>query len=311
MFDGIDVVTLPAAGIEDLLGLYCTGLGFTVLADRDITEPVLQQVWRLPLPPRREVLLGKPGSHGGWIRLVDVPGLPAPTPAGRPDREGSYALDFYVRGADRVEARISALGWRFHSEAQRYLLPGTRVMVRERMLEQPRSGLLHAIVEYRPGQTRCILGEDADQDSSEVVAAVFLTRHLQQATNFARDVLGALHYFSGSFEGPAVERMLGLRDGEGLQAALFRGPLSRNARLEFAATTAVDSARTPTAQPRVDAIPRMIAGCVVADLDGLAGKLSYGSHGVSTGVLSMADGSRRVGLASRYGAFFEFWDRTN
>lgn len=305
MFDGIDVLTLPASGIEDLLALYTEGFGFTVVTDRPVEDPSAQRLWSLPLPPRREVLLGKPGSQGGWLRLVDVPGLPEPRPARRPDRDGAYALDFYVRGADRVEERLAALGWGFRSEAQHYLLPGTPVEVRERMLDQRRSGLLHAIVEYRPGQTRCVLAEAPGEDCSEVVAAVFFTSRSAEATAFATEVLGARRYFCDRFDGPAVERMLGLGPGEGFEAALFRGPLSRNARLEFAATM------SPVAgsAPEPDAVPRVIAGCAVPDLDGLARGLADGRHGVSTGVLTTADGGRRLGLASRYGAVFEFWQR--
>jgi catechol 2,3-dioxygenase-like lactoylglutathione lyase family enzyme len=306
VFDGIDVVTLPAAGLDDLLALYTEGLGFTVVADRPVDDPVRQRLWALPLPPAREVLLGKPGSQGGWLRLVDVPGLPEPRVPGRPDRDGAYALDFYVRGADRVEERLSALGWGYRSEAQHYLLPGTPVEVRERMLVQGRSGLLHAIVEYRPGQTRCVLAEAPGEDCSEVVAAVFFTSRLAEAAGFATRVLGARRYFSGRFDGPAVERMLGLAPGEGFEGNLFRGPLSRNARLEFAATMAP----VPTAEAvEPDPVARVVAGCAVEDLDGLADRLADGAHGVTTGVLRLADGGRRLGLSSVYGAAFEFWQR--
>jgi len=303
VFDGIDVVTLPAAGIDDLFALYTEGLGFVVVSDRPITDPAVQKLWGLPLPPRREVLLGKPGSEGGWLRLADVPDLPPARPAARPDRDGPYALDFYVQGADEVEARVAALGWRFRSEAQHYLLPGTTVDVRERMLEQPNSGLLHAFVEYRPGQTRCVLGNANNEGecSSEVVAAVFFTSHLREAISFAEQVLGARQYFLGKFDGPAVERVLDLTAGEGFAAALFRGQGFRNARLEFAA-------KLPHGAP-ADPIPRVIAGCAVDDLDPLAAALASGEHGVSTGVCTMADGSRRLGLVSRYGAAFEFWRR--
>lgn len=308
MFDGIDIVTLPAAGIDDLLRLYTEGLGFSVVMDRPVTDSTYQRLWALPLPPRREVLLGKPGSQGGWLRLVDVPDLPEPRPAGRPDRVGVYALDFYVRRADQVEARIGALGWGFRSAAQHYLLPGTQVEVRERMLNQARSGLLHAIVEYRPGQTRCVLSETTDEDCSEVVAAVFFTDRLAEAAAFAEQILRARRYLSARFDGPAVERMLGLAEGEGFDAALFRGPRSRNARLEFAATVPPDPASQDVAARGTDPVPRVIAGCAVDDLDALANQLADAQHGVSTGVLTAIDGTPRLGLVSRYGAAFEFWE---
>jgi catechol 2,3-dioxygenase-like lactoylglutathione lyase family enzyme len=310
VFDGIDILTLPAADVGALERLYVEGFGFRVERVEALADPGWAKLWSLPDLPRRAVVVGKPGSRGGWIRLAEVPGLAAARPAGRPDRDGPYALDFYVRDPDRVEERIRALGWNFRSEPQRYLLPGTRTVVRERMLEQPESGLLHAVVEYRPGETRCVLADAVDQDCSEVVAAVFFTHHLAAATDFAEQILGARRYFAGRFDGDAVERMLGLAPGEGFDAALFRGRTSRNARLEFAQTMTTSGAEGASARPTTapDAVPRVIAGCATDDLDGLADRLADGVYGVSTGVITV-DGRRRLGLRSAFGAAFEFWER--
>src|SRR6185312_2129916 len=132
---------LPVSDLDPLERLYVEGLGFGVVERADRVDGGWQQVWSLPAAPTRLRLLGKPGSTGGWIRLVEVPGLPPAVPAGRPDREGPYALDFYLRGADAVEERLTRLGWTFRSEPQHYPLPGTDTMVRERMLQQPVSGL--------------------------------------------------------------------------------------------------------------------------------------------------------------------------
>lgn len=306
MFDGIDVITLPVRELAPLERLYVAGLGFRLVEQADRVDPAWQAVWSLPAAPTRLRLLGKPGSQGGWIRLVEVPDLPPAVPAGRPDHEGPYALDFYLRGADDVEERLAGLGWTFRSEPQHYPLPGTNTMVRERMLLQPLSGLVHALVEHRPGQTRCVLAEAAEEDSSEVVAVVFFTCELAAATRFAQDVLGARPYFTGRFDGAAVERMLGLAPDEGFEAALFRGPRSRNARLEFAAVLpAADS----SAARACDRAPRVVAGCAVDDLAILGERLADGVHGTATTVTAPDDGSRRIALVSRYGATFEFWQR--
>lgn len=307
MFDGIDIVTLPAADITPLLDLYEKRYGFTVMGDHPVTDPGWRRVWGLPAPPRRAVLLGKPRSAGGWIRLVEVPGLPPARLRARPDRVGPLALDFYLRDPDAVEAAIAAAGWGFRSEAVHYPLPGTDVQVRERMLEQPVSGLLHAMVGYRPGQTRCVLGVDAEARASEVVACVFVTDRFAEAKRFAEEVLGARRYFEGRFDHPAVARMLGLAPGEGFAAALFRGPASRNARLEFAQAMPPQEGTPPP-----DPVPRVIAGCAMDDLPALERALAGGAHGRSTGILTLRDGDRtvrRIGLVSRYGAAFEFWQR--
>jgi catechol 2,3-dioxygenase-like lactoylglutathione lyase family enzyme len=306
VFDGIDVVTLPAVDIEPLLDLYVDLLGFEDLGAEPVGD-TWQVVWGLPSSPVRARLLGKPGSAGGWIRLVEVPSLPRPGLTTRADRIGPLALDFYLRDPERVERRLEEGGWQFLTEAVRYPLPGTDVEVRERMLVQPVSGLVHATVLHRPRQTRCILDQAPEHDTSEVVACVFVTDDFTGACAFAEDVLGGHRYFDGRFDGPAVERMLDLGPGEGFRAALFRGPASRNARLEFAERRAPDS-ETPSSETW----PTVVAGCAVDDLDALAGRLAGGTHGESTGLLTVetAKGtSRRLGLRSSYGAAFEFWQR--
>ena len=300
-FDGIRTLVLPVADLGPLQELYIDLLGFHPTGQVDSPDPAWQQLWGLPVAPTRVVSLERPGGTGGGITLVKAPGLPGPEPAGLPDRAGPYALDLYLRGADVVEERLSRAGWGFRSEPVHYALPGTVVPVRERMLEQPWSGLLHALVEYREKGTRCALDDDRHGDVSEVVAAVFLTDRLEEALSFASDVLGGQVYFRGVFEGDAVEELLGLPAGAGLDAGLLRGPASRNARLEFARPTpAAEGLRAP------DPVPRVIAGWEVDDLDALVPRLA--GHGTTTGVVTV-DGRRHVGLASVYGARFDLVER--
>ena len=299
MFDGLDEVVLPAADIEQLLRLYVELFQFTEISTDSSPDPALQQLWGLPEAPTRTVSLGKPNSHGGWLRLVEVPGLSAPEPAGRPDRIGPYALDFYLRDSATVEDRISEGGWSFVTPAVHYSLPGTDIPVRERMLVQSPSGLLHACVQYRPRGTRCVIDHDPLEDTSEVVAAVFFTDQFEAANKFAREVLGANRYFEGRFDGPEVEQMLMLEPGEGFRAALFRGPLSRNARLEFAEVV-------PGGVREPEQVPRAIAVCAMPDLDLLNEQLSCGDHGEITAMAEI-DGVRHLGLDSRYGARFDFF----
>ena len=307
MFDGIDVVTLPAADIDPLLHLYRDLLGFEDRGPVPVGGP-WQAVWGLPESPSRGRMLEKAGSAGGSIRLVEVPGLAVPPLTSRADRVGPLALDFYFRDPEAVERRLEDSGWRFLTDAVRYPLPGTDIEVRERMLVQAVSGLLHATVLHRPGQTRCVLDRAPDQDTSEVVACVFVTDDFAGACVFAEQVLGARRYFTGRFEGPAVERMLRLEPGEGFRASLFRGPGSRNARLEFA-----ECMEAVTSAPPSDDWHTVVAGCAVDDLDHLHGRLADGSHGDCTEIVTVATPTgpvRRIGLRSRYGAAFEFWQRT-
>ena len=302
MFDGIRTLVLPVADLGPLQDLYVDLLGFRPTGQVDPSpDPAWQRLWGLPVAPTRVARLERPGSTGGGITLVEAPGLPAPEPAGRPDRAGPYALDLYLRGADAVEQRLAGAGWGFRSGPVHYALPGTDLPVRERMLEQRCSGLVHALVEYREKGTRCALDHDPDGDVSEVVAAVFLTDRLEEALAFASDVLGGRVYFRGVFEGPAVEELLGLPAGGGLDAGLLRGPASHNARLEFARPTPAGGGLRAA-----DPVPRLIAGWEVDDLDALVPRLA--GHGTTTGVVTV-DGRRHVGLASVYGARFDLVER--
>ncbi|GAA1846400.1 hypothetical protein [Actinomadura bangladeshensis] len=303
MFDGIDIVVLPAADIGPLLDLYADAMGFEVIEEGSVQEPALRaRLWGLPSPPAESVLLGKPQSKGGWIRLVEVPGLPRPDAAGLPDRPGPYALDFYLRRPDATEDAVGKQGWTFVSDPVDYLLPGTEYPVRERLLDQTRSGLRHAFVQYREGRTRCVLGERPEEDVSEVNAVVFATADLPGARAFVEDVLGGRIYFDDRFDGPGVEQLLGLAPGDGFDAVIARGPASRNARLEFLQHVVPAAHRPPHAYPRV------VAGCAMDDLEALAARLAAGDHGASTGIVETAEGPR-LGLRSRYGASFEFWQR--
>lgn len=88
--------------------------------------------------------------------------------------------------------------------------------------------------------------------------------------------------------------------GERLDAALFRGPRSRNARLEFA--------WRPTAEAVAPSDPdRVVIGIETDDLAGLEQRLDGDGHG-QLGARVDADlfGRRRTGrvLVSAYGATF-------
>lgn len=274
-FDGLDFVVLTVPNADPLVGLYGDLLGFTVASDTSPAPVGATDLLGVSTEVTRIVHLRRGADAGGDIMLVETPALP-PEPQRVPQRQaGVYALDFYLRDAAATERAIADAGWELVSEAVHYDLPGTAIPVRERMLVQHHSGLLHALVQHRPGGTRSVLGTDAGS-CSEVVAVVVLTADLPGARRFATEVLKGQEYFTGTFSGPAVEEMLGYAPGEGLEASLYRGPESRNARLEFARP--VDSAGRPLALPPRPA-RRVQPGLLVDDLDALLARLASGEHG--------------------------------
>ena len=296
MFDGIDTVFLPAGDADSLRGLYRDVLGFQLVDVDESPDPGWREALALPASPERIDLLAKPGATGGAIALVQTPGLADVGHPGSPGRRGPYALDFYARDMPDLERRLEEAGWGFTSEAVHYDLPGTDIPVRERMLIQPVSGLLHAIVQHRPMGTRSILGTVETEECSEVVAAVCLTPDLAPAREFATECLGGREYFHGAFQGPAVERMLDMGPGDRLDGALFRGPTSANARLEFAwRPNARPADPTPT--------PRVVLGLRMPT----DGADAWSAHGAAGDPLTVRWGRRELHVrrfASRYDAVF-------
>ncbi|WP_296606768.1 hypothetical protein [Nocardioides sp.] len=290
--DGLDFVVQAVPDAGPVVGLYADLLGFEVARDQE-PDPAATRLLGLPGVATRSVHLRRGSGIGGDVVVVEIPTL-EPEPRRVPERRaGVYALDFYLRDAAATERALSEAGWAFVSEAVHYDLPGTDIPVRERMLVQHHSGLLHALVQHRPRGTRSVLGTDEDGWSSEVVAVVVLTSDLPAARRFAAEVLGGHEYFAGTFAGPAIEEMLEYDAGEGLEASLYRGPGSRNARLEFARP--VDGSGRPLPLPsRPDR--RVQPGIVVHDLDALLSRLDDGEHGrvAAVGDVDLLGPSRRA-----------------
>lgn len=292
-FDGLDFVVLAVPDAQPVAALYAELLGFEVITDHTPALAGTTRLLGLPGDATRAVHLQRGAGVGGDVVVVEVPTIEPEPPRSPARRAGVYALDFYLRDAAATEHAMTDAGWRFVSEAVHYDLPGTTIPVRERMLVQHHSGLLHALVQHRPGGTRSVLGIDESGWSSEVVAVVVLTTDLPAARRFAAEVLGGHEYFTGTFEGPAVEEMLCYAPGEGLEASLYRGSGSRNARLEFARP--VDGLGRPLPLPaRPDR--RVQPGLLVHDLDALLARLGSGEHGLvaAVGHVDWLGSSRRA-----------------
>ena len=233
VFDGVDPVTLCTPDAAKAVALYRDGLGFQVVSESVWPAQPWRQVWKLPPGPDLQVVeLGKPRAHGGGIRIVSVPELPVVHGGRLPNLPGPYAWDFYVRDMQACVQRIKNLGWVFRSEPQKYPLFGQDFEVTEVMLEGPQ-GLLHALVEYIPGQHRCVLGIDDSEDASEMIALVVVVDPINAPRAAMIEGLGADVAMDETFTGPEVERLLDLPSGSAFQMVLMRGPSRRSARFEL------------------------------------------------------------------------------
>ena len=211
-------------------------------------------------------------------------------------------LDALVRDEPVVAVAETVLDVRFSILVR----PGTREI--RTIASHP-----HALAQVREWIAAELPGVTSIATSSTAAAAAAVDRgefdaavtapvavHHYALEEFAVDVLGATCYFDDRFEGPAVEELLDLRAGEGFRATLFRGPRSRNARLEFIEAL--------TDEPPRDVVPRAIATIEVADLELVLDRLGDGRHGSTTPVVAPSlDGvvRPRVGVATRYGAHLD------
>lgn len=265
VFDGVDPVTLCTPDAAQAIALYRDGLGFQVVSESVWPAQPWRQVWKLPPGPDLQVVeLGKPRAHGGGIRIVSVPELPVVRGGRLPNQPGPYAWDFYVRDMQACVQRIKDLGWAFRSEPQKYPLFGQDFDVTEVMLEGPQ-GLLHALVEYIPGQHRCVLGIDDSEETSEMIALVVVVDSIDAPRAAMIEGLGADIAMDETFAGPEVERLLDLPPGSAFQMVLMRGPSRRSARFELLESIG--------GEPVSSGIPHVIAPMPFANLDKAIGAL--------------------------------------
>lgn len=307
MFDGIDHVILVGPDSGPALRLYRDHLGFEEVGRARVDDLAASALWGLPPGPVEVVDLAKEGSAGGGIRLLEAATLPPAAAARTMHRPGPFAVDFYVRDLDALHRSLSAAGYRFRSAPQRYRLPGTGVDVREVLLEAP-EGLVHALVQYLPGQHRCVLGTREDVAVSEAIAVATVVDDIDAGLALLRDVLRAEVYLDQPFSGPAIETLIGLAPGSSFRTVLLRGPRRRNARAELMATV---PSRDPSTVDPPRTHPRLLLGCVVPDLDDLLAALPPQAgtvHGPVPLVDAVHGGARVATLRAPWGAFLQFSD---
>lgn len=257
-FDGVDPVTLCTPKAQEAVTLYRDGFGFQISQESLWPADPWRELWNLPEGGNLLVTqLRKPQAHGGGIRIVSVPELPEVAGSRLPNQPGPYAWDFYVRDMTTAVKRIQDLGWSFRSEPQRYPLFGQNFEVLEVMLEGPQ-GLLHALVEYIPGQHRCVLGLDDSESVSEVIALVVVVDKIDKPRQAMVSGLGADIAMDENFTGVEIERLLNLPTGSQFRMVLMRGPSRRNARFELLESIGGGTNELP--------IPHVVAPMQVPDL---------------------------------------------
>lgn len=263
-FDGVDQVVLFTPDVGGALRLYGGHLGFEIVSREVVDGPAWGALWRLPaVPDRLEVtLLDKPGSRGGQIRLVGVPGMPPAAPR-QFILQGLFAFDFYVRDVPQLFDELRADGYRFKSEPLTYAMPGAATEITECLLEGPQ-GIWHSFINYLPDAHRCLLASQPDQRVSEVAAVVQIVDNVDQAIDAFQRGLGGRKYYDQIFGNAVINRIVGLDPGSSFRVVLVRGATSRNARIELMSPVEPRGASAGAASPvllsmRVEALDDQLA----------------------------------------------------
>ena len=305
MFQAIDEVVLIVGDVDRARHLYVDHFGFTPEGPVEVSSGEMLGLWGCT-GAATVTRLFKPGSTGGAIRLVSVPGIAAQQPR-QMDTPGPFAIDFYVRNMRDLHDRMRSDGFAFRSAPQRYQLFGTAFEVDEVLLEGP-EGFLHAMVEYLPTQHRCVLGERPDEQVSEVVAQVTVTDDVAAGLALLRDGLGGQVYFDQEFSGQVIERLIQLPAGSAFRAVIMRGPERRNARMEL--MTRVDTGAAPS---EVVWPPRLFPSIGVPSLDGALEQVTQvAGQVVVSGPVDVPPelgGGKAATLDTSFGVFVELRER--
>lgn len=222
--------THAVVGVTDLdesLRLWNGTFGMSILDRTDGPDAELEQLWDLgSVTVRRQALVGMPDNPFGRMHLVEF------SDPGPVVREGAAAfdlcpknLDVRLRDMDTRFDELVAAGWTMGSKPVR--MPVETMEVLEVQLKGPDATNL-SLVE--------VVGSDlpyTDEGYVAVTQVVGITPDNHADRAFFEDVFGLEPLMYHLFEGPEVERMVGLPEGSKLDMHILGVPDEEMGRIEL------------------------------------------------------------------------------
>ena len=288
------------ADLDEAMRLWVGTFGLSVSDRRDGPDHDLERLWRLPPGGiARQALVGLPGASTGRLHLVE---FTDPEPSVR-DGARSFDLcpknlDVRLTGMPERYEELVASGWETGSTPVR--MPLDTLEVYEVQIRGPDFTNL-SLVE--------VVGEElpfTPQGYVAVTQIVGTTPDNPSERHFFEDVFGLQHLDYHLFEGPEVERMVGLPAGAKLDMHILGDPddpLGRIELVQYVGVTGTDL--YPRARP--PACGFLGVAFDSGDLDGLAARARAGDHPVRNmeSVRTLAGDGRRALVTSPAGMRIE------
>lgn len=231
-------------------------LGFDVVADAVLAEPVAEALYGLPTA--RELVLTAGGRAAGAVRVVA-----APATAGERDPylRGGHALDLYTRDIAASRADAARAGAQVGPLADYVFGP---LHLRQAQADGP-DGVPIVFVEI-DHRLPSLLDDDADRRHSELHSAVWSVDDLDAAIAYWRDVIGLELRSTFPIADPAVPAFMGLPRPSTLRMAVLTGPGAAAPRMELLAYDDEPGAAVPVLPLRAGATVPVVA---TDDFDGV------------------------------------------
>ena len=296
MSRGFSHATVGVASLDEAVRLWVDTFGLSVIRQVEGEDPGLETLWRLsPGSIRRQALVGMPAAMTGRLHLVEF------VDPRRAVREGAVAFDLcpknldvrLTRMQDRYEELVGA-GWVMGSTPVR--MPVDTMEIYEVQLKGPDVTNL-SLVE--------VVGDGLPYTSKGYVAVTQVVGtnadNLSERA-FFEEVFELEHLDYHLFEGPEVERMVGLPAGAKLDMHILGDPYDELGKIELVQYVGVEGTDLyPSARPPARGF--LGVGFDTDDLDALVSRAEARGHHVESlpTVETVTGGGPRVVITSPAG----------
>lgn len=293
---GFSHATVGVASLDEALRLWVDAFGLSVIRQVEGDDPDLETLWGLPSGSiRRQALAGMPTGVTGRLHLVEFVDPQAPVREGaRPFDLCPKNLDVRLTGMrDRYEELVG-VGWVMGSTPVR--MPVDTMEIYEVQLKGPdvtNLSLVEVVGDGLPYTPRGymavtqVVGTNPDNSSERA---------------FFEEVFQLVHLDYHLFEGPEVERMVGLPAGAKLDMHILGDPHDELGKIELVQYVGVEGTDLyPEARP--PACGFLGVGFDTDDLDALVARAEAGGHPIEPlpTVETLTGRGRRVAVTSPAG----------
>ena len=273
MSKGFSHAVVGTADLDGEIRLWVETFGLSAGQAREGPDSDLERLWNLPPGGiRQQAVVGLPGESTGRLHLVEFSEPEACVRDGaRPFDLCPKNLDVRLTGMHERYAELVASGWEMGSDPVR--MPLDTMEVYEVQLRGPDFTNL-SLVE--------VVGEElpfTQQGYVAVTQVVGTNPDNPSERDFFEDVFELRHLDYHLFEGPEVERMVGLPAGAKLDMHILGDPADPLGRIELVQYVGVEGADLyPRARP--PACGFLGVAFDTDDLDALAARARNGGHAV-------------------------------